>query len=187
MSLTTTNAGSIVVPETLSVLVIAAAARASVAMRASTVVTTPTKDYRVPVVSALPQSRFVQEGQELAVNDATIEELLIVPAKVGHVAPLSRELVRDSFDENAPEIVATAQGIDTARKIDLSFFGGDSPVANDGIGVLADVQEVDAGVLVNLDVFAAAQSLSEDVGGTITSFVGVARQRAEARAAQAQR
>jgi HK97 family phage major capsid protein len=170
MSLTTTSAHGIVVPETLGELVIAAAARASVAMRASTVVTAPTKEYRVPVLSGLPTSSFVQEGSELNADDAVISELNIVPAKVGHVAPLSRELVRDSFDQNAPEIVATAQGIDIAKRIDLNFFGGDNAVANDGLGVLADVQEVE-GVLVNLDGFAEAQSLSEDVGGVITSFV----------------
>ena len=171
MSLTTTNSGGIVVPETLGDLVIAAAARASVAMRASSVVVTPTKEYRVPVLSALPSSSFVEEGQELAAGDPTIEELNIVPAKVGHVAPLSRELVRDSFREGAPEIVATAQGIDIAKKVDEAFFGGDNPIANDGLDVLGDVQEVEAGEPVNLDAFAEAQSLSEDVGGTITSFV----------------
>ncbi len=171
MSLTTANSHGIVVPETLGDLVIAAAARASVALRASTVVTTPTKEYRVPVISALPSSSFVAEGQELAAGDPTIEELLITPAKVGHVAPLSRELVRDSFNQDAPDIIATAQGIDIAKKIDLAAFGGDNPIANDGLQVLDDVQEVDAGELVNLDAFAEAQSLSEDVGGTITSFI----------------
>jgi HK97 family phage major capsid protein len=125
------------------------------------------------VLSGLPSSSFVAEGQELALDDATILELQIIPAKVGHVAPLSRELVRDSFDEGAPEIIATAQGIDIAKKIDQAFFGGDNAIANDGLGVLADVQEVDAGgaTILNLDAFAEAQSLSEDVGGTITSFV----------------
>jgi HK97 family phage major capsid protein len=171
MSLTTTSAHGIVVPETLGDLVIAAAARASVIMRASTVVVTPTKEYRVPVLSALPSSAFVAEGQELAAGDPTIEELMITPAKVGHVAPLSRELVRDSFNQDAPEIVATAQGIDIAKKIDQSAFGGDNAIANDGLEVLADVQEVDGGPLLNLDPFAEAQSLSEDVGGTIASFI----------------
>jgi len=171
MSLNTTNSHGIVVPETLGDLVIAAAARASVAMRASTVVTTPTKEYRVPVITALPSSAFVAEGQELAAGDPTVDELNIVPAKVGHVAPLSRELVRDSFAEGAPDIVATAQGIDIAKKVDQAYFGGDNPIANDGLAILADVQEVTAGPLVNLDPFAEAQSLSEDVGGTITSFV----------------
>ncbi|MGA5540787.1 phage major capsid protein [Mycobacterium sp. NPDC051198] len=171
MSLTTSNSHGIVVPETLGELVIAAAARASVALRASTVVVTPTREYRVPVLSGLPSSSFVSEGQELSLNDATIEELTIIPAKVGHVAPLSRELVRDSFNEGAPEIVATAQGIDIAKKIDQAFFGGDNAVANDGLGALADVQEVDAGAVFNLDAFAEAQAKSEDVGGVITSFV----------------
>jgi HK97 family phage major capsid protein len=171
MSLNTTNSHGIVVPETLGDLVIAALARASVALRASTVVVTPTKTYRVPILSALPSSAFVAEGQELAAGDPTIEELNITPAKVGHVAPLSRELVRDSFQEGAPDIIATAQGIDIAKKIDQAVFGGDNAIANDGLGVLAGVQEVDAGELVNLDPFAEAQSLSEDVGGTVTSFV----------------
>lgn len=171
MSLNTTNSHGIVVPETLGDLVIAAAVRASIVMRASTVVVTPTKEYRVPVLSALPSSAFVAEGAELAAGDPTIEELNIAPAKIGHVAPLSRELVRDSFNQNAPDIVAAAQGIDIAKKIDQAAFGGDNPIANDGLQVLDDVQEVTAGELVNLDAFAEAQSLSEDVGGVITSFV----------------
>lgn len=171
MTLTTTNSHGIVVPDDLGDLVIAAAARASIALRASTVVTTASREYRVPVLSGLPSSSFVAEGQELSLNDAVIEELTIIPAKIGHVAPLSRELVRDSFNEGAPEIVATAQGIDIARKIDMSFFGGDNPIANDGLQALTGVQEVDAGTVLNLDAFAAAQSLSEDVGGIITSFV----------------
>jgi HK97 family phage major capsid protein len=173
MTLTTSNSHGIVVPDELGDLVIAAAARASIALRASTVVTTASREYRVPVLSGLPSSAFVEEGQELALNDAVIQELTIVPAKVGHVAPLSRELVRDSFAEGAPEIVATAQGIDIAKKVDQAFFGGNNAIANDGLGVLAGVQEVDAGgaTVLNLDSFAAAQALSEDVGGVITSFV----------------
>lgn len=171
MTLNTNNSHGIVVPDDLGELVIAAAARASVAMRASSVVTTASREYRVPVLSGLPSSSFVQEGQELSLDDPVIEELLIVPAKVGHVAPLSRELVRDSFNEGAPDIVATAQGIDIAKRIDLAFFGGDNPVANNGLGVLGDVQEIDVDELTNLDPFAAAQSHSEDVGGVITSFV----------------
>jgi HK97 family phage major capsid protein len=171
MTLNTTNSHGIVVPEELGDLVIAAAARASVAMRASTVVTSASRDYRVPVITALPASSFVAEGAELAAGDPTVEELTITPAKCGHVAPLSRELVRDSFGEGAPEIVAAAQGIDIAKRIDLNFFGGDNAVANDGLLVLADVQEVAAGELVNLDPFAQAQSMSENVGSTITSFV----------------
>lgn len=171
MSLTTSNAHGIVVPEQLGDLVIAAAARASVALRASTVVTTASRDYRVPILTALPSSAFVAEGAELAAGDPTIDELTITPPKIGHVAPLSRELVRDSFRDGAPQIVADAQGVDIGRKVDLSFFGGNNAIANDGLGVLAGVQVVDAGELTNLDAFAEAQSLSEDVGGIITSFV----------------
>jgi HK97 family phage major capsid protein len=171
MSMSTSNSHGIIVPETLGELILAAAARGSIAMRASTVVTTPSRDYRVPVVAGLPTSAFVLEGAELALGDVDIEELTITPAKVGHVAPLSRELVRDSFRENAPEIVANAQGFDIAKRVDLGFFNGNNPVANDGLQVLAGVQEVDAGELFNLDPFAEAQSLSENVGGTVTSFV----------------
>lgn len=171
MTLTTSNSHGIVVPDELGDLVIAAAARASVALRASTVVTTASREYRVPVLSELPTSSFVNEGQELSLDDGVILELQIVPAKCGNVAPLSRELVRDSFAEGAPDIVATAQGIDIAKRIDLAFFGGDNPVANDGLGVLDGVQEVDVDQLTNLDPFAEAQSRSEDVGGVITSFV----------------
>ena len=169
MSLSTTNSHGIVLPEELGELVIAAAATASVALRASTVTTTQSRDYRVPTIAALPTSAFVAEGAELSADDPYIGELIITPAKVGHVAPMSRELFRDSA-EAAPQIVATAQGIDIARRIDAAFFGGNNPVANDGLDVLAGVQTVDA-ELANLDAFAEAQSLSEDVGGTITSFI----------------
>ena len=48
MSLSTNNSHGIVLPEELGELVIAAAATASVAMRASTVTTTGSRDYRVP-------------------------------------------------------------------------------------------------------------------------------------------
>lgn len=171
MSMNTTNSHGIVVPETLGDLVIAAAVRASVALRASTVVTTGTREYRVPVIAGLPSSSFVAEGAELNAGDVAVDELLIIPSKIGHVAPLSRELVADSFGEGAPEIVATAQGIDIAKRVDLAFFGGNNAIANDGLLVLNDVQEVTAGELTNLDAFAEAQALSEDVGGAITSFV----------------
>ena len=118
----------------------------------------------MPILSALPSSSFVNEGQELAAGDPTIDELNIVPAKCGHVAPLSRELVRDSFREGAPEVVATAQGIDIAKKVDEAFFGGDNAIANDGLEALAGVQEVEGGELTNLDAFAEAQSLVRMLG-----------------------
>lgn len=125
----------------------------------------------MPVIAGLPSSSFVAEGAELVLRDPDIDELNIVPRKVGHVAPLSRELVRDSFRENAPEIVAFAQGVDIAKRIDISFFGGTNPIANSGLESLAGVQHVAPGELVNLDPFAEAQSLCEDVGGTLTAFV----------------
>lgn len=172
MSLTTSTAHGIVVPETLGDLVIAAAARASIAMRCSTIVTTPSREYRVPLLTALPTASFVVEGAELNADDMEIGELQIVPPKVGHVAPLSRELVRDSFRQGgAPDVVATAQAIAIAAKIDFCFFGGSNAVADDGLRALVGVAEVDAGELTNLDPFAEAQSLSEDVGGIVTSFV----------------
>lgn len=171
MSLSTSNSHGLVVPDELGDLVIAAAVRASVAMRVSNVITTASREYRVPVLSGLPAATFVAEGAELAAGDPEILELEIVPAKAGHVAPLSRELVRDSFRQGAPEIVANAQGFGIARVVDASFFGGSNPIANDGLEVLDDVTEVDAGTFDNLDWAAEAQARSEDVGGIITAFV----------------
>lgn len=68
-------------------------------------------------------SRLFAHGPKTkaALVQALVEELMITPAKVGHVAPLSRELVRDSLREEAPEIIATAQGIDIAKPLEMAF------------------------------------------------------------------
>lgn len=58
----------------------------------STVITTGSHAFHVPVIIADVAAAFVTEGSEIGVSDPTISETVITPAKIGGLVIVSREL-----------------------------------------------------------------------------------------------
>lgn len=171
MTLLETTAGGILRPEEVGDLIVRPVSLASRLFAVSTVVTTQSKDYRLPIVAADPSAGFVAEGQEIPVTDADVQELIITPAKVAGLTVVSRELANDSNPE-ATQVVGDGLGRDIAKKIDGAAFGAHTTNGPDGLKALSGVTEIDAtGPLDNLDAFAEAISEAENVGAQLTSFV----------------
>jgi HK97 family phage major capsid protein len=158
-------------PETVGDLIIRPVSLASRLFLVSTVVTTQSKDYRLPIVAADPSAAFVAEGQEIPVTDADVQELIVTPAKVAGLTVVSRELANDSNPE-ATDVVGDGLGRDIAKKVDAAGFGTSTANGPAGLRALSGATEIDAtGPLDNLDVFTEAISEAENVGAQLTSFV----------------
>jgi HK97 family phage major capsid protein len=171
MTLLDSTAGGILRPEDVGPLIVQPVSLASRAFAVSTVVNTASKDYRLPIVAADPSAGWVAEGQEIPVTDADIDELIVTPRKVAGLTIVSRELANDSSPE-ATEVVGQGLSRDIAKKVDAAYFAAHTTNGPDGLHALADVTSIDAtGALADLDAFAEAIAESENVGGTITSFV----------------
>lgn len=171
MLLTTTDDVTGILPEQWGELVVQPVQKESVALQASTMVTTSDHKYHVPVQKSDPAAAWLVEGDEISPSDAVFDEQVVIPAKVGGLSIVSRELAEDSSPEAAATVGASLAS-DMAKKIDLAYFGSVASPAPDGLEDLTGMSTVDAGASwSNLDGFAEAQSKAEQVGATITNFV----------------
>ncbi|OBG50181.1 phage major capsid protein [Mycolicibacterium fortuitum] len=175
MSLLTSSAGGILTPEQVNALVVVPVQRASVIYQASQLVVTRSKDYRFPILSEDPSAAWVLEGEEIPIDDAVVDELVVTPKKVAGLQPISRELATDSLNESAAETLGAALARDIAKRVDQAAFKLDTPAnAPAGLHSLADheisVVDATAGV-TNLDPFAEGISLAEQQGAVPTAWV----------------
>lgn len=165
------SGASILTPEQVEALVVQPLVRDSVATTVSTVVQTQSHSTRFPIVQADPTTAWTQEGQEIEVSDADLDEINCVPSALKGLSVVSNELADDS-DPSALDVVGQGLVRNLQSKLDAAFFGSSTPNGPDGLESLAGVQHVDAGsALTNLDPFAEAISKAETVGAQLTSFV----------------
>lgn len=150
----------------------------STAYLVSTVATTDSARYRIPLVSRDVTAAWVPEGQEIGLSDMGLDELVVTPQKVAGLTSASREMVTDS-NESIDRVFSTSLMRAMTSAIDGAYF-----VAKDAMNVPADlhgiegidhqtgVQQVKAGTAwENLDPFAEAMSLAAAQGATTTAFV----------------
>lgn len=174
MPLTTTNGSAILTPAEVGQLLVTPVQSAAVATNVSTVVTTASKTWRVPRVTADPAAAWVAEGAEITPDDPTVDEIEVTPAKVAGLSIVTRELADDSSPE-AQQIVGEALARDIARRVDQAFFSSVADPAPDGLADLTGFTAVTtpAGETswADLDVFAEAISEAEQLGAAVTAFV----------------
>ncbi|WP_273733361.1 phage major capsid protein [Mycolicibacterium septicum] len=168
--LTSGDGAAILRPEEVAALVIEPLTRTAIATTVSTVVHTQSHSIRFPVVQQDPLTSWTAEGAEINVSDAKLEEIDCVPKALKGLTVVSNELADDS-DPSALDVVGQGLVRDLQTRLDQAFFGNTTPNGPDGLESLASVQYVDAGTLDNLDAFAEAISLAEQVGATLTNFV----------------
>ena len=177
MTATTSNVAALLRPEQVADLLVKPVLALSVAAHpeVARVVRTTSTTLRIPMVNADPVAAWVTEGQEIGVSDATIAELDVTPSKLAGLTLITNELAADSSPE-AAQVVGDGLARDIARKLDAAFFGNLAAPAPAGIEALpttaGNVQTVAAGTaFADLDPFAEAQALAENVGATVTAFV----------------
>jgi len=165
------DGASILRPEEVASLVIEPLIRDSIATSVSTVIQTESHSTRFPVVKTDPTTAWTQEGQEINVSDADLDEIDCVPSKLAGLTVVSSELADDS-DPAALDVVGQGLVRDLQTRLDAAYFGDTTTHGPSGLESLADVQLVNAGSSIDdLDVFAEAISKAERVGATLTAFV----------------
>lgn len=171
MAGTNSNTGAILRPEEVADLVVRPVDQASVAVAASTVISTNASSTRIPVVTSDPSAGWVAEGAEIPLTDLGTTELDVVPRKLAALTVISRELSEDSSPA-ARETVGQAMARDMARKLDQAFYGNLGGNAPAGLEALTGTTTVDAGAAyADLDWAAEAVNVAEREGATISAFV----------------
>lgn len=170
MALTTVGGASILSPEEVGALVIRPLLEQSVAAQVSTVISTNSNSFRVPIVSADPTAGWTAEGAEITASDPTITELDITPKKLAGLTVITNELALDSSPA-ALSVVGDGLVRDLKRKLDAAFFS--SATSNGPSGLLSTASTaVDAGdTWTNLDWAEAAKSAAETAYTSLTAFV----------------
>ncbi|MFG1931315.1 phage major capsid protein [Mycobacterium sp. NPDC048908] len=172
MTLLTSGDGAVILrPEQVEDLVILPLIRESIATKVASVLPTTSHSTRFPIVKTDPTTAWTQEGAEINVSDADLDEINCVPSALKGLTVISNELADDS-DPSALDVVGQGLVRDLQVRLDAAFFGNTTPNGPNGLESLTDVQHVSAGsALDNLDAFAEAISLAEQVGATLTNFV----------------
>ncbi len=172
MTLTNTSGAAILTAAEVDQLLVVPMVAESVAAQAARVVKIDSSKYRMPRVTADPSAAWVAEGAEIAASDATLDEVVVTPAKLAGLSIISSELAEDS-DPAATSEVGQGLARDIARKLDDAFFGSvGGGIAPTGLGGLGGTTATDAGdAWADLDAFTTASLNVEARGSRITSWV----------------
>lgn len=172
MTLTTATAGAILTPEEVAELVVTPLGTESVAGRVSTYRPTGQSGYRLPVVLEDPSTEWVDEGEEIPVSEAELDEVAADWKKLAGLTLVTSELIADS-NPDAAEVVGAGLVRDLSVKVDQAFFGtrGSNTKRPAGLEDLT-VTDIDAGeAWANLDPFNAAIYGAAGYGRAVTSFI----------------
>lgn len=171
MAMTRASANRSFLPEEIGRLIVQPVQAMSVAFQTTSTVSISGEQFRIPIVTEDPTAAWTAEGAEITPDDATLDEIAVKPSKVAGLTIISRELADDSSPA-AAQVVGQGLARDIAKRVDQAFFGDLAAPAPAGLGSLTGVVEVDAGAAwANADPFAAAISLAEQEGATLTAFV----------------
>ncbi len=170
MAMNTGTGSALLRPEQVHDLIIKPLQDESAALQTATVVFTDSKDFRIPIWNADPSAAWIQEGQEIPMSDADVDELVVVPSKLAGLSKISRELNEDSSPEASAQ-VGLGLRRDLQAKLDAAYFGNMTAPAPQGLGSLTDEVTTVAGAFTNLDVFAEATAGVEALGTTVDTWV----------------
>lgn len=170
----TTGAASgapILTPTQVAELLVLPTFEAAVCTQVANVVQIGSTSLRIPRVTTDPTAAWTLEGQEIAVTDADLDEVIVTPSKLAGLSIVSRELANDSSPQ-AAEVVGQGLSRDLARKLDQAMFTGMASPAPAGLATLAGVSTVPAPTAwANADPFVAATFEAEEVDARLTAFV----------------
>lgn len=138
----------------------------------STVVTTISPTYRVPVVATDPSAGWVLEGAEIPLTDATLDEVIVTPSKVAGLTVVSSELASDS-NPAAAQVVGDGLARDMAQKIDAAFFGHLASPAPGGLASLTGTHTIttSANTWVGIDELIDGAAYVTGIGAHVTAWI----------------
>ncbi|WP_053924856.1 phage major capsid protein [Streptomyces chattanoogensis] len=159
-----------VTPDHYAGLIIQPVQGESVAFQVTTQLTTDATRTHLPIVQEDAGAAWTREGDDIPVEDATLGEEVVIPAKVAGLTVVSSELAEDS-NPQAQQIVGDGLARSIARKVDAAFYGSLPHPAPRGLEAVPGIHAVTAGKKwTNLDAFLEAIAAAETVGATLTSF-----------------
>lgn len=172
MTLKLANANKAFLPEEAGQLIILPVQAAAAAATVASTLTTAANYFRIPIVNTDPSAAWTAEGEEIALSDATLDEVGTGFNKLAGLSVITRELADDATPQ-AAELVGAGLGRDIARRLDEAFFGAKGVNANRPEGLLDQTTgTVNAGTaFTSIDAFTEAQFAAEAQGATITSWV----------------
>lgn len=155
-------------------LIIAPVTRDSLALAVTTLVQTDAGTFRFPRVSADPTAAWTAENAEIAVSEATADEVVVTPRKIAGLSIVSNELANDTSPE-AAQVIGDALARDIAKGIDRAFFGtapANTTIQPGGLEYLATaVTTITANPAVGIEAFIDALAAAESFGMTLDSFI----------------
>jgi HK97 family phage major capsid protein len=167
---TTTNGSAVLSPDQIAQLVVLPLQSESVAMRASTIVTTGSHNLRVPRIVTDSAASWTPEGQEITPDSPTVDQVVITPLGVKALTIISNELANDS-SPSALKLVGESVVRDIAKRIDLAYFANVTSNAPNGLLSIA-ATACDAGdAYTNLDWAEFAKSNAAQHNTTVDMFV----------------
>ncbi|GAA1485922.1 hypothetical protein GCM10009625_27260 [Brachybacterium fresconis] len=123
---------------------------------------------RIPRVVSDAAAQWVEEGQEIATSEPTLDEITVIPTKVAGLVPTSRELANDS-NPGAMDIVGRSLARAIRDQIDAAFTGDLAAPAPSGLASLTDgINVIESGPLTDLDPIYEARAAVESAGGSAT-------------------
>ena len=167
---TTSSAASLLRPEDVNALIVQPLTQTSVAMQASTVAQTDATEYRIPVLTGDPDASWVPEATEIPVDDATFDEVKVIPKKVAALSVLSNELIEDSSPE-ASAVIGQRLVQSLVRKVDASWFAAATTNGPAGLGSITPSETYAGTAYANIDAFLEAITAAEAEGAQVNSFV----------------
>lgn len=175
MSLYTTTPGvSAISPDQIEQLIVLPVQAQSIAIQASTLITTGATETRIPRVTADPTAAWTAEGAEIGTSDPKVDDVVVTPKKLAGLTILSNETVADT-NPAAAAIVGEGLTRDIARKLDAAFFGsnkGAESVQPEGLEDVVGVSAVTAPTAwEDADPFAEAIANAEGLGLLVDTFV----------------
>ncbi|SDE45609.1 phage major capsid protein [Auraticoccus monumenti] len=170
MAMNTETGSALLRPEQVHDLIIKPLQQESAALQTATVVVTDSKDIRIPIWNADPSAAWVQEGQQIPMSDADVDELVVIPSKLAGLSKISREVAEDSSPEASEQVGLGLRG-DLQVKLDAAYFGNLAAPASEGLGSLTDEVTTVTGAFTNLDMFAEAAAGVEALGTTVDTWV----------------
>lgn len=166
----TGNSAEILAPDQIHELLVQPVMEQAVATQVATVISTASRTWRIPVVTADPSAAWVAEGAEIPLSDAALDEVEVVPAKLAGLTIITAELAADTSPE-AQEVVGQGLARDCARKLDAAFFGALTAPAPPGLGSTTPTVVAAGAAFTNMDPFAEGMSYAEEVGATLGAWV----------------
>ncbi len=171
MTLLTSTGAGVLAPETVQNLVIQPLIDEAICTQVSTVVQTSSNSTRFPVVKSDPTAAWTPEAAEIAVSDADIDEINVVPSKLAGLTVISNELAQDSSPA-ALNIVGSGLIRDLKTRLDAAFFANTTANGPDGLESLTGVTSTSPlEALTNLDWAIEAITQAETQGAKVTAFV----------------